>query len=114
MDAYRVAGGCGAPVSSAFGFDATITSFFAPLVTGGKVVMLPEDRAIESLAECLRANAGFSLIKITPAHLEILSQLLKPEECAGCARVFVIGGEALRGDMLAFWRKHAPGTRFHQ
>jgi amino acid adenylation domain-containing protein len=111
VEAYRAAEGCGAPVSSTIGFDATITSFFAPLITGGKVVMLPEDRAIESLAECLRANRGFSLIKITPAHLEILSQLLRPEECAGCARAFVIGGEALRGDMLAFWRKHAPTTR---
>jgi amino acid adenylation domain-containing protein len=111
VKAYRAAEGCGAPVSSAIGFDATITSFFAPLVTGGRVVMLPEDRAIESLAECLRANRGFSLIKITPAHLEILSQLLRPEECAGRAHAFVIGGEALRGDMLAFWRKHAPATR---
>jgi len=111
VEAYRVAEGSGAPVSSAMGFDATITSFFAPLVTGGKVVMLPEDRAVESLAECLRANHGFSLIKITPAHLEILSQLLRPEECAGRARAFVIGGEALRCGMLAFWRKHAPATR---
>jgi amino acid adenylation domain-containing protein len=111
VEAYRVGEGRGAPVSSAIGFDATITSFFAPLITGGKVVMLPEDRAIESLAECLRVNRGFSLIKITPAHLEILSQLLRPEECAGCANAFVIGGEALRGDMLAFWREHAPGTR---
>jgi len=111
VEAYRAAEGCGAPVSSAIGFDATITSFFAPLITGGKIVMLPEDRAIESLAECLRANRGFSLIKITPAHLEILSQLLRPEECAGRANAFVIGGEALRGDMLAFWRKHAPETR---
>ena len=111
VEAYRVAEGCGAPVSSAIGFDATITSFFAPLITGGKVVMLPEDRSIESLAECLRAGGGFSLIKITPAHLEILSQLLHPQECEGRAHAFVIGGEALRGDMLTFWHQHAPATR---
>jgi len=109
--AYRVAEGAGAPVSSAMGFDATITSFFSPLVTGGKIVLLPEEGAIEALAECLRAHRGFSLIKITPAHLEILGQLLRPEECAGRAHVFVIGGEALRGDMLSFWRRHAPATR---
>ena len=42
-------------------------------------MLLPEDDAIEALAECLRsARRPFSLIKITPAHLEILSQLLKP------------------------------------
>ena len=111
VGAYRVSEGCGAPVSTAIGFDATITSFFAPLVTGGKVVLLPEESGVESLAECLRANRGFSLIKITPAHLEILRQLLRPEECAGRANAFVIGGEALRGGMLAFWRQHAPATR---
>jgi amino acid adenylation domain-containing protein len=109
--AYRVEEGCGAPVSSAIGFDATITSFFAPLITGGRVVLMPEEGVIEALAECLRRRQGFSLIKITPAHLEVLSQQLAPEECAGRANVFVIGGEALRGDVLAYWRKHAPATR---
>jgi amino acid adenylation domain-containing protein len=111
IDAYRVAEGCGAPVSSAIGFDATISSFFAPLAVGGKVVLLPEQGTLEALAECLRRSRGFSLIKITPAHLEALSHLLAPEDCAGRANVFVIGGEALRGDMLAFWQRHAPATR---
>jgi amino acid adenylation domain-containing protein len=111
VDAYRVAEGCGAPVSSAIGFDATITSFFAPLAVGGRVVLLPEQGTLEALAECLRRNRGFSLIKITPAHLEALSHLLAPEDCEGRANVFVIGGEALRGDMLAFWQRHAPSTR---
>jgi amino acid adenylation domain-containing protein len=111
LDAYRVAEGCGAPVSSAIGFDATITSFFAPLAVGGKVVLLPERDTLEALAECLRRDRGFSLIKITPAHLEALSHLLAPEDCEGRANVFVIGGEALRGDMLAFWQRHAPATQ---
>ena len=111
IDAYRVTEGCGAPISSAIGFDATITSFFAPLAVGGKVVLLPEQGTLEALAECLRRNRGFSLIKITPAHLEALSHLLAPEDCEGRANAFVIGGEALRGDMLAFWQRHAPGTR---
>jgi amino acid adenylation domain-containing protein len=111
VEAYRVREGCGAPVSSSIAFDATVTSLFAPLAAGRKVVLLPEDRPLEALADCLRRNRGFSLIKITPAHLEALSHLLAPEECAGRANAFVIGGEALRGDLLAFWRKHAPDTR---
>ena len=109
--AYDVAAGSGAPVCTSFGFDATVTSFFTPLLTGGRVVMLPEENTMEALAALLRREGGFSLLKITPAHLEALRHLLKPEECAGRARVFVIGGEALRGDALAFWQRHAPATR---
>ena len=110
-DAYRAASGCGAPVSSSISFDATVTSFFTPLITGGKIVLLPEDNAAEALTDCLRASDGFSLIKITPAHLEILRQSLRPEECSGRAGAFVIGGEALRADMLDWWQEYAPGTR---
>ena len=29
----------------------------------------------------------------------------------GCAHALVIGGEALHGSALQFWRRHAPGTR---
>lgn len=108
---YRVAEGSGAPVNSAIGFDATITSMFSPLLTGGKVVLLPEEEAIEALRDLLIAHRGFSLIKITPAHLEMLNQLLPADQCAGRAHSFVIGGEALRGDMLTFWQSNAPETR---
>jgi amino acid adenylation domain-containing protein len=110
--AYRMDTGTGAPVSSSIGFDATITSFLCPLAAGKTVTLLPEEGMIEALAECLRQTTRpFSLIKITPAHLELLSRLMAPEDCARRANVFVIGGEALRGDMLAYWQKHAPGTR---
>ncbi|HLY64374.1 MAG TPA: condensation domain-containing protein, partial [Chloroflexota bacterium] len=49
--------------------------------------------------------------KITPAHLDLLSHELSPDDAAGCARAFVIGGEALHREQLAFWQEHAPNTR---
>ncbi len=110
-DAYKANEGCGAPVNTAIGFDATITSLFLPLVTGGRVLLLPERETIESLTNALLSHRDFSLVKLTPAHLEILSQTMPAAECAGRANAFVIGGEALRGDMLAFWQKYAPATR---
>ena len=111
VDAYKVEDGAGAPVSSAIGFDATITSFFTPLLSGGRIVLLPDDNVVEALGSVLK-RGGFSLIKITPAHLDLLSQLLLPEECARAANAFIIGGEALRSDRLKFWLKNAPDTRF--
>jgi amino acid adenylation domain-containing protein len=111
LDAYQVRKGCGAPVNTAFGFDATVTSLFSPLLAGGRVVLLPEEQTIEELAALLRVRKGFSLIKITPAQLEMLGHLLPDADAEGCAGALVIGGEALHRDVLQKWRRHAPGTR---
>ena len=109
--AYCVAAGQGAPVHSSIGFDLSITSLFTPLLTGRRVVMLPESHSVKTLCSLLRSDTDFSLIKITPAHLEILGQELSGEELAQCGRALVIGGEALTFEKLAVWSKHAPGTR---
>jgi amino acid adenylation domain-containing protein len=117
LDAYRVAEGSCAPVNSSIAFDATVTSFFAPLLAGGRVILLPEDGVIETLAEVLRTTSDVSLVKITPAHLEVLAQQLAPELSKAKAdgsfgvNAFVIGGEAVRTDMLASWQQAAPRTR---
>jgi amino acid adenylation domain-containing protein len=108
---YDVAAGQGAPVHSSLGFDLTITGLFAPLLAGRAVTLLPEAEGAEALAIALRQGQDFSLVKLTPAHLELLNQQLQPEEAAGRTRNFIIGGEALRGESLAFWQKHAPATR---
>ncbi|MEH2232807.1 MAG: amino acid adenylation domain-containing protein [Nostoc sp.] len=103
--------GCGAPVNSSIGFDATITSLFSPLLVGQKVVLLPEEQEIEALSGALRSYSNFSLVKITPAHLDILNQLLVNNEAEGQARALIVGGEALSGKSLSFWRSYAPSTR---
>ena len=59
----------------------------------------------------LRGAPEFGLVKITPAHLEVLRQVLTPEECRGAAAALVIGGEALGAETLEIWRRNAPGTR---
>jgi len=111
-EAYRVADGCGAPVHSSLAFDLTVTSLFPPLITGRTLFLLGEDEvAGELLAQSLRGRPEFSLIKITPAHLEMLGLLMSPDEVRGAARALVIGGEALHSENLSFWRAHAPATR---
>ena len=107
---YRVAEGQGAPVHSSFSFDLTVTSLFTPLIVGRRVDLLDEDLGIDQLAEALRQNVDYSLVKITPAHLRMLGQQLAPGEAAGRTRAFIIGGEALLPEHVAFWRAHAPNT----
>ena len=109
VEAYDVAGGCGAPVHSSISFDLTVTSVFTPLLVGRSVFLLAD--GIESLAQALLQRTNYSLVKITPAHLRALADLLPPEEIAGRVRALVIGGEALHYQSLAFWREYAPATK---
>jgi amino acid adenylation domain-containing protein len=111
VQTYAVGKGDGAPVHSSISFDATITSLFTPLLAGKRVVLVPEQNEIEALSALLQSDADFSLVKITPAHLEVLSHLLPESAAALGARAFIIGGEALFGKQLAFWQAHAPHTR---
>lgn len=108
-DAYAVAGGCGAPVHSSISFDLTVTSLFAPLMVGRSVFLLTD--GIEALAKALLERDNYSLVKITPAHLRALAELMPPSEISRRVRFLIIGGEALHFDGLSFWRQHAPETR---
>ncbi|MCC5666990.1 amino acid adenylation domain-containing protein [Nostoc sp. CHAB 5784] len=109
--AYAVADGSGAPVHSSIGFDATITSLFSPLLVGKKVVLLPEKQEIEALGAILCSQSQFSLVKITPAHLDLLSFLIPNWSANNQTRAFIIGGEALSGKSVSFWRESAPSTK---
>ncbi len=109
--AYAVSEGRGSAVHSSISFDLTITSLFAPLAVGGSVMLIPEAEGIERLASALSTPNDFSLIKITPAHLEVLNQLLPAEKVNSKTRALIIGGEELRHESLEFWRTHSPSTR---
>jgi len=111
VGAYAVSAGQGAPVHSPIGFDLTVTSLFAPLLAGRETRLLPEDEGVEGLGRALREGRDFSLVKITPAHLEVLRHLLPAETAAGRTNSFIIGGEALLGEHISFWQQHAPATR---
>jgi amino acid adenylation domain-containing protein len=109
--AYGLDEGGSAPMHSSVGFDLTVTSLFGPLLSGGRVVLIPEERGIEGLGGELAMNGDFSLIKLTPSFLEVMNQLLTREQMSGRARVLVLGGEALSGHSLAPWRAGSPATR---
>ena len=95
VSAYDVASGQGSPLHSSLSFDLTVTSLFPALLTGRRVELLSESDGVEALGLALSGTPNYSLVKITPAHLELLSQTLPSEQVCGATRSFVIGGEAL-------------------
>ena len=108
--AYAADRGIGSPVHTPIGFDLTITSLFPPLVLGRCAVLVREDPTLETLTAALRTG-DFSLVKLTPAHLEALSHKLAADEQRMLTRTFVVGGDALLGETLGFWRKQSPDIR---
>lgn len=108
--AYAVEEGEGTTVHSSLAFDLTITGLFSPLLVGRRVELLAEDFSIESLMSALRQSSNLSLVKITPAQLLLLSQQLSPSEAAGRTKAFIIGGENLLAEHIAFWQDYVPET----
>ena len=109
LQTYPSGEGLGAPVHSSFGFDLTITSLFVPLVAGGWIDLVPESAGPGGLGATLRQSCGFGLLKITPAHLDLLSFELSTE-VARATRSLVVGGEQLHAEALQRWRELAPGV----
>jgi amino acid adenylation domain-containing protein len=108
--AYAADQGRGSPVHTPIGFDLTITSLFPPLLAGRCAVLVREDPTLETLTAAMQAG-DFSLVKLTPAHLEALSHKLNLQERRILTRTFVVGGEALLGETLGVWRKQSPEVR---
>ncbi|HEX6641115.1 MAG TPA: amino acid adenylation domain-containing protein, partial [Thermoanaerobaculia bacterium] len=103
---YETGAGSGAPINTAIGFDATITSLYLPLLSGRPVMLLPEERQLEALADLLNGGVELTLVKLTPAHLEVLRGLVDASKIR--ARRFVVGGEALQSEVAAYWQRHVP------
>ncbi len=108
---YPLDHGAGSVVHATIAFDATVTSVFAPLSVGASLTLTPADDDLEALATVLKeTDQPFGMIKITPAHLDVLRQQIKLEQAATLTHSFVIGGENLTRDQIQFWQENAPNT----
>ena len=110
IKAYGVEAGGSVPVHTSVSFDLTVTSLYPALLAGGQAELIPEDVAAQNLLAALRRGKNRNLVKITPAHLDLLGQQLDPREVAGMTKMFVIGGENLVAESLQLWREFAPDT----
>ena len=108
---YNASKGSGAQVHSSIGFDLTITSIYPQLLMGRPVIFTPGQHDVENLAENLQSSKDLTLVKLTPAHMEMLNNSLTAEQMKQSARALVIGGEALNYESLTLWRINAPETK---
>jgi amino acid adenylation domain-containing protein len=111
IEAYGVEAGGSVPVHTSVSFDLTVTSLYPALLAGGQAELLPEDVGARNLLAALRRAGNRNLVKITPAHLDLLGQEISPHDAAGLTKAFVIGGENLVAESLQLWRDSSPGTR---
>ncbi len=100
---YTTQGGPGSLVYSSTAFDFTVTSIFAPLVVGLAVTLIARSSSLEALNALLATHEPFTFLKLTPAHIRILSRQLTPEVLSRCARVFIVGGEELLAEDIVRW-----------
>ena len=100
LDQYQIEGPT--PLHTSMSFDATVTSLWAPLLAGSPIWLLPEKNPQDLLADMLGSGTYCSLLKATPAHLDLLDAMTD----IGRARVgtLVIGGEQLTSRHLSSWR----------
>ncbi|AKT41216.1 non-ribosomal peptide synthetase [Chondromyces crocatus] len=108
---YGAGEGKGALVHSSIGFDLTMTSLFAPLLQGASVCLLSPGNDVEALAAEIRRGEPYGFLKLTPAHLALLGELLPPEMIARAAKVLVLGGEALQWESLSALRSAGTAVR---
>lgn len=95
---------------SPISFDATITSLFLPLITGGTLYLVPEGEELSGLADILAHIPSPQLLKVTPAHLALLGEQLLPETAQRLDTV-IVGGEALYGHQIRALAEISPDTR---
>ena len=111
MQTYPLAAGMGTPLHSSVSFDLTVTSIYPALLSGGYVEIIPEAEGVPGLASALARQPNYSLVKLTPAHVQLLATQLAEQEAANLTQALVIGGENLLAETVSWWREHAPQTR---
>jgi len=111
---YKTDEGDGILLHASIAFDATLTSLFAPLLSGKTLCIVPEtESGIEELMRYLTGaqKRDWSLLKITTSHMDLLSAMVPDNQKQGMARCLVLGGEALFSHNVSPWLEHAPATR---
>ncbi len=79
-------------------FDLTLTSVFSTLTRGDELFIYDSDNSYENL-KSIFANASIKAIKLTPSHLDLLSEFLTTDSEI---KTFIVGGEPLKLHQIAF------------
>lgn len=99
------AGGPVAPLFTSLSFDLTLTTLFAPILKGGRLVAF--DQSGPAALPSIASRRDLTWCKATPSHLRLLLAL----DTDGDALAFdtaVIGGEALTADLTTLMLECNP------
>lgn len=80
------------PLYSSIAFDLTVTSIFAPLVSGNQIIIYGKNDDEFVLFKILKENKA-TVIKLTPAHLTLLKDL---NNAKSKVKRFIVGGDDLK------------------
>jgi len=111
IEGYGLEGDAGAPMLGSLAYDLAMPNYFLPLIGGKSVTLLPAERSLDSLRELLSAPGDFSLLKITPGHLDLLRGTLDERAKLDSVRTYVVGADEVRPETMAGWQRIAPGAR---
>ena len=94
--------------------DLTVTSLLGPLIVGGTVRIVPAGDGMAGLISALRGEGGterIGIVKLTPAQLRTLTQVLRPEALQARVDVLIVGGGALDVQLARRVRSLFGGSR---
>ncbi|HEX3994309.1 MAG TPA: amino acid adenylation domain-containing protein, partial [Acetobacteraceae bacterium] len=103
--------GIGAPILNSVAFDATAASLFLPLLSGKRILLVPDGEQFAILAGSFDGIGDFSLLKLTPAHLDMINQSGPLERLAGLAHCLLVGGESITAAHVTGWLRQLPAVR---
>lgn len=83
-------------------FDASMTSFLLPLISGRPMVVGSDNPADMFDAAFFPKHIAYDFLKLTPAHLSLLAGCVDGPGRAGSFRKLVLGGEALHEKQCRF------------
>ncbi|MFD8965681.1 amino acid adenylation domain-containing protein [Streptomyces sp. NPDC059568] len=98
------------------GYDASIRDIFAPLVAGGRLVLVDRARLLraDTFAATLREYGADTVLSTTPSLLTFLAQGPDAAERLGGVRTVVSSGESLRPFLAAGGRALVDGLLVNQ
>ncbi|MFG1678322.1 amino acid adenylation domain-containing protein [Micromonospora sp. NPDC049282] len=98
------------------GFDAALRDTFAPLIAGGRLVVLPRSTLLRP-AEFFAALAAYhvnTMLSVTPSFLSFLANQPGAAAALGGLRLVATTGEPIRPFLVAGGRQLVPGRLINQ
>ncbi|MCK4257388.1 MAG: amino acid adenylation domain-containing protein [Halanaerobiales bacterium] len=86
---------CDFPLYSSLSFDLTVTSIYLPLTTGNKLLIYGKEDKELLITKIIKENK-VQIIKLTPAHLEIIRNL---DVSDSKIKRMIVGGEELKREL---------------